>query len=197
MNLSTVHSELPPLFWILPAHGGAGSTTLAQQISCAAESHGILPEDNTVSPYVLVVCSDTMQQLEYAHSLLMDILNSDNQYVHILGLCIIARQKKRRSIAIDDRIYSCSDLISHIWKIRWVEDYTRMLTRELPQWYPSADHQKKKKKINLYTDPHPDIALMASEIYHYICQCAGEEGATVIGSIYGTPPVQDPHIQEK
>lgn len=135
-------SVAPPMVWLLGAHGGAGVSTLAHQLSVAGDARrrwpsGRFPDQE--SPLVLVVASEHASGLDAASDVLRQHLSGQGSNAHLVGLVTVAQTKGKLPTSLDYRLRTLSDIAPRTWRIPYVEGYHTHTPAELPSWAPGQE----------------------------------------------------------
>lgn len=133
----------PPLIWLLGAHGGAGVSSLAQQLApaadCAREWPAVLHNE---SPFVVLVARETIEGLTRAHDLLRQYHcgQAGPGRVVLLGLVTVAHQPGTLPAAIRRYRNVLADLVPKdgLWRVQWQRGWPLSPLSELPVWTPGA-----------------------------------------------------------
>ncbi|REK78296.1 hypothetical protein DVG80_00750 [Rhodococcus erythropolis] len=137
-----------PMVWLLGAHGGAGTSTLAQVLAPAAECGRRWPGGHGgQSPFVAVVARETVSGLVRAHELLRQHAAGKGGPSQVVGLITVADRPGRK---VPKPIQQTLDLVTSLtaaqWRVGWIEQYP--LVRDptsLQVWSPFDPEPERKR----------------------------------------------------
>ena len=125
-----------PAVWLLGAHGGAGVSTLAQYWSFADDARRLWPcgdARGTESPYVVVVCRDTIQGLSSAHDLILEYRNR-GLACELLGLVTVANAPGPAPKEVRQLRSIVTGAVQQYWAIGWHRFLASAARSSLPTW---------------------------------------------------------------
>lgn len=147
--------ELPPLFGLLGAHGGAGATTLARMWAPAADLDGQWPADRSTTQTVFVVARESLDGIRAAARLLrMDAAGHTPPGVFVAGLLGIAARPGRVPKEIRDYRETVCELLPQsqgkpcYYRIDWCEELMTAPVR-LATWDPRTPAQIRPKNAGI------------------------------------------------
>lgn len=162
----------PPLLWLLGAHGGAGVSTLAQQIAPAADCGRRWPAvEAGESPFVVIVCRETIAGLSAAHDLLRQYHSGHaGDRVRVVGLVACAHKPGRTPKEILRYRHIIDPLVPARgrWRIDWQDAWPRSALADLPTWTPGDPAPAKS------ADPLAGIRAFAHDVVTQIAAVARE-----------------------
>lgn len=132
-------SRPAPAVWLLGAHGGAGTSTLARVLAPAAECDGRWPAPFPAeSPFVILIARETVPGLVKAQDLLRQHAAGLAGSSRVLGLVTVAdRPTGRMPTAVRQTRDIAAALVEHAWRLGWIESYPRTADlAHLPAWSP-------------------------------------------------------------
>lgn len=138
----------PPLVWLLGTHGGAGVSSLAQQIApaadCQREWPAVLGDE---SPFVVLVARETIEGLTRAHDLLRQYHcgQAGPGRVILIGLITVAYQPGTMPAAIRRYRNVVADLVpaEALWRVTWQRGWPVSPLSDLPVWVPGDERPAK------------------------------------------------------
>lgn len=125
-----------PVMWLVGAHGGAGTTTLATSWAPAAESEGVWPAADK-HPYVVLVCRSHLSGLERAHELALQAKGGLAEHCQLLGVAIVADAPGKLPKKLRQKIDVMGSVVSHLWQIPWIPELRETELATLPEWNPA------------------------------------------------------------
>lgn len=136
-------TDRPPVVWLVGAHGGAGTTTLATSWAPAAEAGRVWPAADKY-PYVVIVCRSHLAGLERAHELALQAKGGLAGDCQLLGVAVVADAPVKLPKTLRQKIEVIGAAVSHLWEIPWLPALRETTLTELPEWNPQdgpAKHQ--------------------------------------------------------
>lgn len=151
---AVTHTQtVPPLVWLLGAHGGAGVSTLAHALAPAGDCARFWPavlEDE--SPFVVVVAKETIEGLTRAHDLLRQWhCGMAGTRAHLLGLITVAHAPGDAPSAVRRYLDVIDVAAPARWRVDWQKDWPTTRIADLPVWTPDDEPPAKGK------DPHAAV----------------------------------------
>lgn len=125
-----------PVMWLVGAHGGAGTTTLATSWAPAAESAGVWPAADK-HPYVVLVCRSHLTGLERAHKLALQAKGGLAGNCQLLGVAVVADAPGKLPKKLRQKIDVVGSTVSHLWQIPWIPELREAELTSLPEWNPA------------------------------------------------------------
>ncbi|WP_255029323.1 hypothetical protein [Rhodococcus sp. GA1] len=125
-----------PAVWLLGAHGGSGVSTLAQYWSFADDAQHQWPcgtDREVESPYVVVVCRETIQGLSSAHDLILEHRNRDLA-CELLGLVTVANAAGAPPKDVRQLRSIVTGAVQAHWSIGWHRFLASAARSSLPTW---------------------------------------------------------------
>lgn len=125
-----------PAVWLLGAHGGAGVSTLARYWDFAGDAGRQWPcgtDRETESPYVVVVCRETIEGLSNAHDLILEHRSRGLQ-CELLGLVTVANAAGERSKDVRQLREIVAGAVRSEWAIGWHRFLGSAARSSLPTW---------------------------------------------------------------
>ena len=125
-----------PAVWLLGAHGGAGVSTLAQYWDFAEDAKHQWPcgtAREVESPYVVVVCRETIQGLSSAHDLILEHRNRGSA-CELLGLVTVANAAGAVPKDVRQRRAIVTGAVQAHWSIGWHRFLASAARSSLPTW---------------------------------------------------------------
>ncbi|MDV6296506.1 DUF6668 family protein [Rhodococcus aetherivorans] len=125
-----------PVVWLLGAHGGAGVSTLAQYWSFAGDAKRQWPCGNAreiESPYVVVVCRETIPGLSSAHDLILEHRNR-GLACELLGLVTVANAPGQPPKEVRQLRSIVTGAVAAHWAIGWHRFLASAARSSLPTW---------------------------------------------------------------
>lgn len=163
-----ITGEFPPLFALMGAHGGAGTTTLARMWAPAADSGRCWPTSPLTTRRVFVVAREHMSGIAAAADVLRAALDeSAPTGVTVCGLITVAAHPGRPSKDVVRYAGTVSELAPHSYRIPWVKSLIPLLHRQLPTWRPADGVKTTQRTADgvIATVPSPIAA-----VGHQICE---------------------------
>ncbi|WP_051047567.1 hypothetical protein [Nocardia asiatica] len=127
----------PPLFAVLGAHGGAGTSTLARWWAPAADTGLAWPASLATTQQVVVAARLCMPGLTAAADRLREWhagLAPDG--VHVIGLVLTAARPGRVPMVVRRYCAVVADLIEHVHQIAWHDELLSCELTDLAQYVP-------------------------------------------------------------
>ncbi|MBF6416879.1 hypothetical protein [Nocardia cyriacigeorgica] len=160
-----------PLVWLLGVHGGAGASSLAHVLAPAADSGrrwpGVFDRE---SPFVVLVCRETIAGLTRAHDLLRQHHAGFAGPSEVLGLITVAARPGRMPAEIRRYREVVGSLAGRMWQVPWYEEWTLVEPEKLPVWAPGVEPPLKKRRI----DPLDEVPLEVRDLGAEIVAAARE-----------------------
>lgn len=125
-----------PAVWLVGAHGGAGVSTLAHYWDFAGDARQQWPcgtDRERESPYVVVVCRETIEGLASAHDLILEHRNRGLQ-TELLGLVTIANTAGAAPKDVRQRRSIVAGAVHDNWSIGWHRFLGSAARSGLPTW---------------------------------------------------------------
>lgn len=160
--------EFPPLFALLGAHGGAGTTTLATMWAPAADTGQRWPTSPLTTRRVLIVAREHMSGIAAAADVLRATADGSAPLgVTVCGLITVAAHPGRPSKDVLRYAGTVSELAPHSYRIPWVKTLIPLLHRQLPTWRPADGIKTTQTTADgvIATVPSPIAA-----VGHQICE---------------------------
>lgn len=141
-------SLYPPLVWLLAAHGGAGVSTLVQQLAPLGDSNRWWPSGSfdDESPFVVVVCRETVEGLSAAHYLLRQYACGMAGKARLVGLLTVAVSARKPAKEIRRLLDVVQSLAPVHWQVGWNNDLAAHPIKDLASWSPGEVFDVKKVK---------------------------------------------------
>jgi hypothetical protein len=164
-------SHRPPVVWLIGAHGGAGTTTLAASWAPAAEATVWPSEDEF--PYVVIVCRSTRTGLDHAHELVLQATGKFAGNCQLLGVAVVADAPGKTPKALRQRIEVMGKIAPHIWEIPYIPSLREARLEDLPEWNPQdgpaeqqTRHPMRRQRIAPMTSVHQHLAFAGEGIFN-------------------------------
>ncbi|MDO1481623.1 hypothetical protein [Rhodococcus ruber] len=125
-----------PAVWLLGAHGGAAVSTLTQYWSFADDARHRWPcgdAREVESPYVVVVCRETIQGLSSAHDLILEHRHR-NLACELLGLVTVAHAAEAPPKEVRQLRSIVTGAVQEHWAIGWHRFLASAARSSLPTW---------------------------------------------------------------
>ncbi|MGP6175499.1 DUF6668 family protein [Corynebacterium sp. A21] len=122
--------------WLVGAHGGAGTTTLATSWAPAAEAMMTWPSAEKF-PYVALVCRSHLTGLESAHELALQAKAGLAGNCRLLGVVVVADAPGKLPKKLRQKIDVVRSTVSHLWQIPWIPGLREIELADLPDWNPA------------------------------------------------------------
>ena len=125
-----------PAVWLLGAHGGAGVSTLARYWDFAGDAGRAWPcgtDREVESPYVVVVCRETVEGLRAAHSLILQH-RSEELCSELLGLVTVANAAGQLAKDVRQLREIVAGATKSDWAIGWHRFLGSAARSSLPTW---------------------------------------------------------------
>lgn len=125
-----------PAVWLLGAHGGAGVSTLARYWDFAGDAGREWPcgtDREVESPYVVVVCRETVEGLRAAHSLILQH-RSEMLHSELLGLVTVANAAGHPAKEVRQLREIVAGATQSDWAIGWHRFLGSAARSSLPTW---------------------------------------------------------------
>ena len=125
-----------PAVWLLGAHGGAGVSTLARYWDFADDADRGWPcgtDRETESPYVVVVCRETIEGLGNAHDLILEHRDRGLE-CELLGLVTVANAAGEPAKDVRQHRAIVAGAVHHDWSIGWHRFLSSAARSSLPTW---------------------------------------------------------------
>lgn len=125
-----------PAVWLLGAHGGAGVSTLTQYWDFADDAQHQWPcgtDRGVESPYVVVVCRETVQGLSCAHDLILEHRRR-GLGCELLGLVTVANAAGDPPKDVRQLRSIVTGAVAAHWAIGWHRFLASAARSSLPTW---------------------------------------------------------------
>ncbi|MGO3084477.1 DUF6668 family protein [Ancrocorticia populi] len=161
----------PPVVWLLGAHGGAGTTTLAESWAPAAEAKVWPAKDDY--PYVVIVCRSTRTGLDHAHELVLQATGKLSGDCELLGVAVVADAPGKTPKALRQRMEVLGNIAPHIWEIPYIAQLREARLEDLPEWNPQdgpaeqqTRHPLRRRRIAPMTTVDQHLAFAGEGIFN-------------------------------
>ena len=163
--------EFSPLVWLVGAHGGAGTTSLAHAIAAFGDAGQQWPAEDEF-PWTVIVARTTREGLEAAHDTALQAQAGKCGDCKVLGVILVADAPGKMPKAIEQRMTVLERVVPTIWTVDYHSSWRETLTKDRPQWSPLDDEPEpieRKWWQKNKTDDTPDtipvaVQEMAEEI---------------------------------
>jgi hypothetical protein len=160
-----------PLVWLVGAHGGAGTTSLAHAVAAFGDAGQQWPAEDEY-PWSVIVARTTREGLEAAHDTALQAQAGKSGDCKVLGVILVADAPGKIPKAIEQRMTVLERVVPTIWTVDYHPSWRESLTKDRPQWSPLDDAPEpveKKWWQKNKTDDIPDtipaaVQEMAEEI---------------------------------
>ena len=162
-----------PAVWLMGAHGGAGTTTLAHCWAPFAEASMFPAADDP--NFVVVVTAAHRSGLDSAHRVIRQMQAGQAGGCELLGLVLVHMAPGKLHKLLKQRLAGIAANISQVWEVPFVEQWNWVPTKQLPIWDPTIEEIEvgrrwRRKKI----DPLQKIPPIITDVASEICQVAVE-----------------------
>lgn len=131
-------SETRPIAWLVGAHGGAGTTTLATMFAPFEDAGRQIPAEDFPNTVILVGQAHKYG-LRRLHEAILQFDSGQAGDAALVGVVLIhgVPGKVPRTLAGDIQRIRESAPSHNLWEIPYIEAWRTALHRELPDWDPS------------------------------------------------------------
>ena len=152
----------PPLVWLLAAHGGAGVSTLVQQLALMGDCARQWPSGrfDDESPFVIVVAKETVEGLSAAHYLLRQHACGLAGGSRLVGLVTVAVSDRRPVKEISRLLEVVQSLAPAHWKVGWNKHYASYPIKDLASWSPFDEPVDVKKAKKMPITAHVPVPVI-------------------------------------
>lgn len=155
--------EQEPAVYLLGAHGGAGTTTLAHSMAPMRETDVFPAEDDP--NMVAVVTALHRPGLDAAHRIIRQLQAGRAGGCALVGLIVVNTTGGKTPKPVAQRLAGVADNVSEVWEIPYIEAWRTVATDALPVWTPDpGETPRKKRKVDPLTDVPPSVADVALNI---------------------------------
>ncbi len=153
-----------PAFWLVAAHGGAGTSTLSQMWAPAGDAGNLFPALDA-SPLVVIVCRPSKTGLEAAHRAVLQVLADQAGQCQLLGVVCVADSAGKLPKPLAQKLRVIED-ITKVWNVPYMQALRIADIEDLAVWNPDdPPTEKSKKKQSVTTAVPPIIATVGREIF--------------------------------
>lgn len=157
-----------PAVWLVGAHGGAGTSTIAAMLEPFGDAGQRWPSQDEF-PYCVIVCRSTRMGLDAAQSAVLQAQAGAAGPCEVLGILVIADTPGKAPKSLTQRMQIISDL-THVWQLPYETGLREARIEELATWSPStsADTEsakKRQKKLPIDQEVPGSVAVIAEEIF--------------------------------
>ncbi|MFF7941622.1 hypothetical protein ACFZC5_18065 [Nocardia gamkensis] len=159
----------PPLFAVLGAHGGAGTSTLARWWAPAADTGLAWPASPATTQQVVVAARLCMPGLTAAADRLREWhagLAPDG--VHVIGLVLTAVRPGRVPVVVRRYRSVVAELVEHIYEIAWHDELLSCELTDLAQYVPFDPPSSRRSRLTEAVPP--DVHRAATEITTHLAE---------------------------
>lgn len=156
--------EKAPAFWLVGAHGGAGTTTLSHIWKPAGDAGKAFPSRDDFTGCV-IVCRTTLAGLEAAHNAVLQIRGEHAGNCHLVGCLSIADAPGKLPKAIAQKLRVLEE-ITTVWKLPFINELRVTDLSTVAQWEPGTDTEQTAKRKAKITETVPRaLRTTGSEIF--------------------------------
>lgn len=156
--------EKAPAFWLVSAHGGAGTTTLAHIWKPAGDAGKTFPSRDQFTGCV-IVCRTTLAGLEAAHNAVLQIRGEQAGQCHLIGCLSVADAPGKLPKAIAQKLRVLEE-ITTVWKLPFINELRVTDLSTVAQWEPgTAAEQPPKRKAKITETVSRALKTTGSEIF--------------------------------
>ncbi|MGY2087916.1 MULTISPECIES: hypothetical protein [Nocardia] len=153
----------PPLFAVLGAHGGAGTSTLARWWAPAADTGLAWPASPRTTQLVIVAARLCIPGLTAAADRLREWhagLAPDG--VQVIGLVLTAARPGRAPVVVRRYCSVVAELVEHVYQIAWQDELLNCELTDLAQYVPFDPPPSRRSRLTEAVPP--DVHRAATEI---------------------------------
>ncbi|MFZ2292271.1 DUF6668 family protein [Corynebacterium casei] len=163
--------DFSPLVWLVGAHGGAGTTTLAHTIAPFGDAGQQWPAADEY-PWTVIVARTTREGIEAAHDAALQAQAGKCGDCKVLGVILVADTPGKVPKTVEQRITVLERVVPTIWSVEYHGGWRSSLIDELPSWSPLDEEpepverkwwQKKKTEDTAEIIP-PAVQEIAEEL---------------------------------
>ncbi|GAB91614.1 hypothetical protein [Gordonia rhizosphera] len=128
--------ELPPLFALVGAAGGVGTTTLARMWGPAADSETRWPAHPETTQWCVLVARLSMAGIDDAAARLRDDVRPEG--LDVFGIVWTPPRPGRIPKEVHRYASTVGELVDHCWRVAWIEDLMLARRDALAPWLPGS-----------------------------------------------------------
>ncbi|MDN6130455.1 MAG: hypothetical protein L0I87_00320 [Corynebacterium casei] len=156
--------DFSPLVWLVGAHGGAGTTTLAHAIAPFGDAGQQWPAHDEY-PWTVIVARTTREGIEAAHDTALQAQAGKCGDCKVLGVVLVADAPGKTPKAIEQRITVLERVVPTIWSVEYHGAWRANLLKDLPQWSPLDDEPEQiERKFWQKKQPNTDIETIPQSL---------------------------------
>ncbi|WP_299577454.1 DUF6668 family protein [uncultured Williamsia sp.] len=159
-TVTSGHSK-PPLFALVGASGGVGTTTLAQMWGPAADSDTCWPAHPETTQWCVLVARMSMAGIDDAAARLRDDEIPDG--VDVFGIVWTLPRPGRIPKEVNRYAQTVGELVDHTWTVPWIEELMLARRGGIAAWLPSTPLPDKKHN-DLAVGPPLSICTTGADI---------------------------------
>lgn len=158
-----------PVAWAVGAHGGAGTSTLAQVFAPVGDAGTQWPAADE-HPWCVVVCRSTRTGLDAAQSAVLQAHSGNAGGCEVLGVVIVADAPGKTPKALRNRETVLEEL-TEVWRVPYVPGFREHATSELAQWVPTAGEASKPEskragqRVSVTERPPAQVAEVGAAVF--------------------------------
>lgn len=160
-ELTSGHN-LPPLFALVGAAGGVGTTTLAKMWAPAADSGQLWPANRRSTQWCVLVARLSMAGVDDAASRLRNDLVPEP--VDVFGIIWTPPRPGRIPKEVHRYAATIGELVDHTWTLPWIDELVLARRDALAAWLPGTPLPDKKKSTDLAVGPPLSVCTVGADI---------------------------------
>lgn len=137
--------EWAPLVWLVGAHGGAGTTTLAHALAPFGDAGQQWPGEDE-ERWCVIVARSTRAGVEAAHDAVLQSQAGKSGQCIVFGVILVDDAPGKTPKSIEQRVSVLEKIVPTIWRVPYIGEWREVLAVELPEWSPLNDVPEQEKK---------------------------------------------------
>ncbi|MET3945287.1 DUF6668 family protein [Corynebacterium mucifaciens] len=133
--------EWSPLVWLVGAHGGAGTSTLARVLGPFGDAGQTWPAEDE-HRWCVVVARSTRSGVEAAHDAVLQAQAGKVGHCCVWGVILVEDAPGKTPKSIEQRISVLEKIVPTIWRVPYVGEWRENLLDRLPEWSPLDEPQE-------------------------------------------------------
>ncbi|MAU80849.1 MAG: hypothetical protein CME34_03060 [Gordonia sp.] len=153
--------DLPPLFALVGASGGVGTTTLARMWGPAADSDTRWPANPETTQWCVLVARLSMAGIDDAAARLRG--DAGPEGLDVFGIVWTPPRPGRIPKEVNRYAATIGELVDHCWWVPWIEELMLARRDAIAPWLPTSPLPDKKHS-NLAAGPPLTVCTTGADI---------------------------------
>lgn len=140
--------ERSPLVWLVGAHGGAGTSTLARVLGPFGDAGQTWPAEDE-QRWCVVVARSTRSGVEAAHDTVLQARAGQVGHCCVWGVILVEDAPGKTPKSIEQRISVLEKIVPTIWRVPYIGEWRESLLDSLPEWSPLDEPQEPESTLRV------------------------------------------------